>query len=49
MVRRLSLLEGLKGHGFEIPVPRETGGGLSLHPLIGRLLGSARSSPIRLS
>jgi hypothetical protein len=31
----------LEGHGFEIPVPRERGGGLSLHPLIGPLLGSA--------
>jgi hypothetical protein len=31
----------LEGHEFEIPVPRERGGGLSLHPLIGPLLGSA--------
>jgi hypothetical protein len=32
----------LEGHGFEIPVPRERGGGLSLHPLIGPLLGSGK-------
>ena len=30
-----------EGHGFEIPVPRERSGGLSLHPLIGPRLGSA--------
>ena len=31
-------------HGFEIPVPRERGGGLSLHPLIGPRVASVRPS-----